>query len=283
MKKLKRKVNFDVCTICNHKCSFCSNPDPRTQKGQTSYVDFLTVMDNMTQYIEIYEMGLSAKGEVTINKDLSQIIQACKQRYQIPYVYFSTNGAKLDQRRMLNYLEAGLDSIKFSINAVDAQGYLAVHKADDFEAVIENLKQILILKNQHFPQLKVLISSVINLEKSKLEQVFQQLLGKHYELINGVSVYKITYTPKFDVINQNREITKKCGVPFNEIYINSDGSLGLCCKDYFDEVNFGSLLNQDFMQLYEGDVFSELRQQHFKSQFSDNHLCKNCLLYGEQP
>ena len=59
---MKKKVNFDVCTFCNHKCTFCSNADERTIKYQTSIEEFQKVMKNVMQYVEIDELGLSAKG-----------------------------------------------------------------------------------------------------------------------------------------------------------------------------------------------------------------------------
>lgn len=279
--KLKRKVSFDVCTFCNHRCTFCSNSDPRTVKSQTTLHDFVVVMKNMTQYVEVTEMGLSAKGEVLINKELAAIVAACKNDFNIPYVYFSTNGAMLGPEKALELLDAGIDSIKFSINAVDATTYKSVHLADDFDLVIQNLNHLLELKQKKFPRLKVMISSVINMNEAELEKAFRGIYGENVGLIDKIMVYPVSYTPKFDWVETDQPITKKCLVPFKEIYINSDGTLGLCCKDYFDVVNFGSLLEHDFMEVYNSEGFKEMRTMHETGVFPAGHLCKNCLLYGD--
>ncbi len=279
--KLKRKVSFDVCTFCNHRCTFCSNSDPRTVKSQTTLHDFVAVMKNMTHYIDVTEMGLSAKGEVLINKDLAAIVAACKNDFNIPYVYFSTNGAMLGAEKALELLEAGIDSIKFSINAVDAATYKAVHQADDFHLVIENFNHLLELKKERFPRLKVMISSVIDMGEKELKEAFRKIFADNFGLIDKIVVYPVSYTPKFERIETDQPVTKKCSVPFKEIYINSDGSLGLCCKDYFDAVNFGSLLEHDFMEVYNSEGFKEIRTMHETGVFPDGHLCKNCLLYGD--
>ena len=50
--------------------------------------------------------------------------------------------------------------------------------------------------------------------------------------------------------------------------------------DYFGEINFGSLKENDFMDLYNSKEFTEIRKMHDKSKFPDNHLCKRCLLYS---
>jgi len=280
MKKLKRKLNFDVCTFCNHKCTFCSNPDQRTIKSQVTLDQYIDVMDNVMRYIIIDEIGLSAKGEVLVNKDLSSIIKTTKDRYNIPYIYISSNGALMDRDRSIELIESGLDSTKFSINAVDKQSYHKVHQSDDFDIVIQNLKDLIDLKRTKYPTHKIFLSSVISMDEDLLKDKFKNILGEDYfSYIDGISVFQLTYTSKFETIESDKKITKGCKIPFTEIYINSDCSLGLCCKDYFDEINFGSLLTNDFLKLYKGKAYEDIRQMHIDKVFPNNHLCKNCLLF----
>ncbi|MEA3513207.1 MAG: radical SAM protein [Campylobacterota bacterium] len=280
IKKLKRKLNFDVSTFCNHKCTFCSNPDTRTIKSQVSYEQYIKVMDNVMQYIETNEIGLSAKGEVLINKDLASIIKVTKEKYSIPYIYISSNGALATKEKLSELLEAGLDSTKFSINAVTKEEYEKVHLSDDFELVIKNLKILIDLKRTKYPNHKIFLSSVIDMKKEQLIDHFKSILGEEdFALLNGIDIFTLDYTPKFEETKSTKKITKSCPIPFNEIYINSDCTLGLCCKDYFDEISFGSLLENDFLELYNSKECEDIRQMHIKKEFPDNHLCKNCLLY----
>jgi len=278
--KLKRKVNFDICTFCNHKCTFCSNSDERTLKDQVTLEDFKAVMNNITKYVDIDELGLSAKGEVLVNKEFVEIVKSCKDDFNIGYIYFSTNGALLDNKKAIELLEAGINSIKFSINALDEKSYVDVHQTDDFDKVIRNFQNLLHLKKTKYKDLKVTISSVIDMDKEKLSQKFKKLIGDNFELIDDIAVYAISYTPKMKSIGSDKKITKKCPIPFSDIYINSDSTLGFCCKDYFDEISFGSLLKNDFLELYNSKEYEDIREMHKKSEFPDNHLCKNCLLFG---
>jgi len=278
-KKMKKKLNFDVCTFCNHKCHFCSNSDARTIKYQTSADEFTQVMHNVLKYVTCDEIGLSAKGEVLVNKEFTQIVKICKEQFHIPYVYISSNGALMDENKAIEVIEAGLDSIKFSINALTCKEYEEVHKVDDFEKVIANFQTLLELKRTRYPHLKLFLSSVMDTTQEQLEEGFRTLFPKDFDLIDGISLYKLTYTPKFEKVDSSKQPSAKCSIPFRELYINSDGSLGLCCKDYFDEINFGSLLENDFMDVYNSQSFQEVREMHRKSEFPDGHLCKNCLLF----
>lgn len=195
--KMQKKINFDVCTFCNHACDFCSNPDKRTKKATTSLKDFITTMDNVMQYVETSEMGLSAKGEVCLNKELESIIKACKTRYKIPYVYISSNGALLNPARAKSLLESGLDSVKFSINAVDKEQYKQVHNRDDFDKVIENFKALIELKKSQYPHLRLFISSVLTSYNAKNpKEAFNKIFGKDAEFINAIWHYERSWTMK---------------------------------------------------------------------------------------
>jgi len=280
MKKMKKKVNFDICTFCNHKCSFCSNSDERTIKYKTSLEEFRVVMKNLLRYVEMEEIGLSAKGEVLVNQEFTQIVKACKEEFAIPYVYISSNGAMMTRNKAVELIEAGLDSIKFSINALNKEQYAKVHGVDDFQKVIANFKALIDLKRTRYPHLKIFLSSIIDEKREVIEKGFIALLSQEdFALLDGMSIYNITYTPKFEKVNKEEKITSKCSIPFRELYINSNGTLGLCCKDYFDEINFGSLIENDFLEVYNSQPFQEIRQMHKTGKFPDGHLCKNCLLY----
>lgn len=274
------KISFDVCTFCNHKCTFCSNADNRTIKDYVKRNDFIKVMDNIFKYITIEKLSLSAKGEVLLNKELEEIIKSTKKKYNLPYVYFSTNGLLLNQKRALSILKSGIDSIKFSINAFDKESYKRVHQKDDFDEVICNLKNLLLLKKEKYPHLKVFISAVNDMDEIAIKEIFQVLLEDLYIYVDGVIRYKLQFTAK----NTNKDNilidAQDCLIsPFKEIYINSDCTLGFCCKDYFDEINFGSLLEHDFMKLYNGVEYKKMRQRFLENNFEKDTLCYNCLVF----
>lgn len=277
------KVNFDVCTYCNHGCTFCSNADVKTLKDKVKYKDYVSVMDNLLKYVKISELALSAKGEVLMNNDLEKIIYQSKTIYKVPYVYFSTNGYYLDTKRAHSLLESGIDSIKFSINATNKEEYQKIHLKDDFDRVIKHLKYLIALKQSQYKSVKIFISIVTNDAKEDVIKAFRELLGD-LDAINDIFVYKLQYRPhqggieidtsKVIIDNSNCLIS-----PLKEVYINSDCSLGFCCLDYFDEINFGSLLENDFMKLYEGNEYKKMRQQFVDNNFEKGSLCYNCLAY----
>ncbi|WP_233706623.1 SPASM domain-containing protein [Helicobacter marmotae] len=51
----------------------------------------------------------------------------------------------------------------------------------------------------------------------------------------------------------------------------------MCCKDYFNSINFGSLLTHDFLELYTCKAFEDIRYMQKTGNFPPYHLCKQCL------
>ena len=64
-----------------------------------------------------------------------QFVKKAKQ-LGIKRVYITTNGALANIEKVTKCIDAGLDSIKFSINASNREEYKTVHGYDDFDKVI---------------------------------------------------------------------------------------------------------------------------------------------------
>lgn len=248
-----------------------------------AFNDFVNVMDNVLQHVSTNEIGLSAKGEVCINNDLTAIIHHAKHIYNIPYIYISTNGSLLTDTLAKEIIDAGIDSIKFSINAFNRSNYRKVHGKDDFDIVIQNFINLLRLKKEKHQKLKLMVSFVENdfCLTNPIDE-FKKIFRDHFQYIDSIKIYKqqkpqkmlsdATHTRIFETWNK-----PLCRIPFDEIWINADCSLVACCKDYFDSINYGSLLENDYLELYQGEKFKNLMFMLNTGNFPKGHICKMCL------
>lgn len=280
--RLDKKVNFDICAYYKDENIDSPSSGSRIMRHETSLSDFKNVVKNIVKYVHITELVLSSKGEVLDNKEFEEIVKSSKKDFTISDITFRTNGVLLTQDRAIKIIEAGANSIEFSINAVDKTTYRNVHFSNDFDIVIENFKKLLELKKEKYPKLEVSISSLINIDEDVIQDKFRGLIGENFKLIDRISVQVPLDTLKTSEVYLKSQPTEKCYIPFNELYINSDGSLGLYCKDNADSISFGNLKVNDYIGIYNSREFKSLREMHNKSEFSDEHLCKKCLLYGDQ-
>ena len=139
---------LELTNACNHKCLFCAH-----RKSDRPIVnmdkDFAIRMLEEGYDMGIKEVGLFLVGESFIYPYLVDIIEKAK-RIGYTYVYCTTNGVLASPNMLKAIIRAGVDSIKFSINATDSSKYKVVHGKDDFDEVIPALDEIKITNEDSF-------------------------------------------------------------------------------------------------------------------------------------
>lgn len=91
------------------------------------------------------EVGFYLTGEPLLSSDLEYYVGLCKQ-IGFEYIYITTNGVFAEKERIRKLCEAGLSSLKFSINAATRETYRFIHGRDDFDKVCRNVVDIHNLK-----------------------------------------------------------------------------------------------------------------------------------------
>lgn len=273
------KANIDTCTVCNHICVFCPNQDARTPKNILPAEDFRTILADLTAHAQLDELGLSAKGEPLLNPQLGDIIRIAKEEFRIPYVYISTNGSLLSKSILQSLLDAGLDSIKFSINAFDRESYLKIHGKDHFDRVMANLSHAIDMMEEY--KFNLLTSSVTDLLEEEIKKCFQEHIGDKVNRIKFILRYNTDFRPHEESEREEGLEYPACPYLFNEVYVDSNGDLRACCIDYFNVLNFGSLKETPIKDRWHSSQFEKLRKLHIEKTLPNNHLCYRCLTYEQ--
>ena len=142
--KIPKNALIELTNGCNHSCIFCYNPE---MKRKIDHLDFDTYKKFLKNALKegLEEIGLYSTGEPFMTKNLDRYIYEAKQ-IGIRRVYITTNGSLASIDKVKKCLDAGLDSIKFSINAGSRETYKLIHGKDDFEKVIKILMIFLLIK-----------------------------------------------------------------------------------------------------------------------------------------
>ena len=75
----------------------------------------------------------------------------------------------------------------------------------------------------------------------------------------------------------------KCFNPTEEVIIDYQGNVILCCNDYLGSINFGNLKNNSFAEIWRNESFSRIRRELRKGIFQLN-ICRECVgLAPEKP
>lgn len=228
----------------------------------------------------VKEIGFYLIGEPFCNNDLPEYISYCKKT-GFSYIYLTTNGALATPDKMLKVIDAGLDSIKFSINAATESSYKHIHGKDDFSTVKSNLIWLREYLDKSDKTLKTFISFVKNNfnkgEIDLLHSQFEKLVDKIYVFDcqnQGGNMSRLVESGVVDTLLPGA--SAPCDMVFNRLHVTAEGFLDACCVDADGDLVIADLHKTSLVAAWNSDIFKKLRRQHLSGHF-ENILCKNCI------
>ena len=271
---IPKSVKIEITSRCNYNCEYCGVKDSKREKKD---IDSGLMRELIFECClnDIQEIGFFLLGEPLLNPKLCDYISYAKSLEMRTFV--TTNGSLCDVKMFSRLQEAGLDSLKFSINAMSPLEYEKVHGVDNLDKVCNYLMDC----NEIATTTKLSVSTIWNKEHENEMWAFDEML----ELV-GIEQY---YLPLY---NQGGHTKGKlygnigrldnpvkpdpCWNLFTQAHINVDGCMTACCFDHTGDFIVGDLNKVSFEEAWHSDKFQKLREQHLNGELSDS-LCAKCL------
>lgn len=76
------------------------------------------------------------------------------------------------------------------------------------------------------------------------------------------------------------EAHSACNLPFTQLIIRPDGTLGKCCNDPLCDIVLGNLNNQTLVQAWYGKAYQELRKEMYYNGRNKISGCEHCDIFG---
>jgi MoaA/NifB/PqqE/SkfB family radical SAM enzyme len=164
---LPTQIYLEVTNRCNSLCVSC----PLTYdhflrfepKHHLSWAQFRRVVDQLPS---IERAVLHGIGEPLLNPELPRFVAHLKARGA--HVLFNTNGVLLDERRGDALVEAGLDELRVSLDAVTPELYRTLRGIDKLPQILANLRNFL---DRHRSQARPRVSLWMVGMQENLEQL----------------------------------------------------------------------------------------------------------------
>lgn len=276
----------ELSNRCNHACVFCANPRMQRKHGVLDIGVFERFVQEASAH-GLEEIGLYTTGEPFFTKGLDRYVAIAK-RAGIRYIFLTTNGALATPDRVVPVIEAGLSSIKFSVNAGSRETYKLVHGHDDFETVLENIRFIARYRQDHAPHLRLLascvVTKVIEQEKAHVKELLLPLVddlvfvgvdGQSGQALDQLVTLESTMSPPVPSLGK----AQPCAMLWNRVHVTCEGYLTLCCVDYENALTYADLnVPGGLLDAWNNITITRMRARH-KSQDLKGTLCHNCL-YG---
>lgn len=294
-----KSVKIELTGRCNFRCGFCAL---RTRPEQpTSNMDwgFYTRIVREMREAGVEELGVFFLGESFMAPQLLvDSIHYAKKVAGFPYVFLTTNGSLATPRWIQACIEAGLDSLKWSLNNADEEQFEQVTgvRGSFWHKILDNIRTAKPIRDKIEQQTGhrcgLYASSIMydGQQLEKMEQLVAQImpfLDQHYWLplysMGSLATQReqeLGYRPIAG--NQGRIGALREPLPcwslFTEGHITSRGMLSACCFDANEQWTMADLNKVPFMQGWHSPEFQQLREVHLKRDVHGT-ICEECVAY----
>jgi organic radical activating enzyme len=295
-----KSVKVELSGRCNYRCGFCAL---RTREAQPHTDMPWPLFERLAREMRaagVEELGLFFLGESFSNPALLVPAIALAKALGFPYVFLTTNGSLAQPALVRECIEAGLDSLKFSVNAADEAQFKEVMQVKGalYHRAIENLRSAREIRDEveartgHRCGLFASSIRYDGAQQAKMEAMLAEhvlpFVDEHYWLpLYSMGAFatareeELGYRPIAG--NQGRlgglRDPLPCWSAFTEGHITSSGKLSACCFDAGGAWEMADLNAVPFMDGWNSAAFQALRAAHLKKDVSGT-ICEDCVAYA---
>lgn len=203
------------------------------------------------------------------------------------HIEIVSNASLLTKEFGRKIVEAGLDRIRISIEAVDEQGYFDIAGVKlNWDEFLENLEFFYKNKGNCEVYIKTVDAAVNTEEKiSKFYSTFENICDK-------ISIeHVIPIWAGYDKINHDFDINsseglhgdrirevKICPFPFYSFVVNPDGEVTVCCNDWKRGITIGNVIEESLYSIWNGNKYHNFLKGMLEKGRKDNHsTCATCV------
>jgi radical SAM protein with 4Fe4S-binding SPASM domain len=282
-------LDIETTNICNLECTMCSRT---IQIADGTYSDigimpmdvYKKIIDEGSKY-KLPSIKLNYLGEPLADKYIVERIRYAKEKGVID-VMFNTNASLLDEETSHQILDAGLDSIYFSVDGISAETFNKIRIGTNYETVLKNIKNFMKIKNDgdyKHVQTRVSMTVLPGMEK-EMEDFAKFWLpivgqvgygewvdatgkGTKIEVSNATVTTNYAYNPDF-----------VCAQPFQRMFIMWDGTCTPCCPDVARKYVTGNVNNLTVKEIWEGPQYQKMREAQTSGNYFNIDICKECYI-----
>lgn len=283
-------MHIDVCSVCNFKCTFCfhSLDTHKLKKSgfNPSIMDFDLFKDCIDKIKEfpdkLKRLCLIRHGEALLNKKLPRMIEYAKRQNIADKINISTNGSLLSPEINKRLIEAGLDEMLVSVEALSEKKYRNLCKVElNYNNFIENIANYYQHKGNAHLYIKIVDVGLAPNEGQKFHEIFDPICD-HASIENIVPCFRdVDYSNikndyNLNIIGNTFTDIQICPQPFFQLHIYPNGNISVCNSDYNEKIIMGNVIKDSLVEVWNGKKWHDFRKMHIKGLRFNHPYCKLC-------
>ena len=286
-------ICVDPCSYCNITCQYCVHYDIKHDKVAASRFGLQMmslelakkIVDDLSEFqSNIKELAWYGWGEPLLNPSIDKMVEYCRKSGKVDRTAIITNGIALTNDLSDKLIEAGLQRINFSIQGIDADGYLKVcDKRIDFDSFVSQIRYMYEHKDSNLVMYVKIGDSLLKKTEDK-----QRFIDIFSEICDEIMIEKIVNVRDDAISNINIEKADRgifgqelkernvCPMLFFRMFVCPDGTCVSCNADWYREQIIGDVSRESLRDIWHGNKMKQLQRQHLLGKRKDISLCGKC-------
>lgn len=274
-------LDIEVCGVCNLKCEFCFQNDMIEHAlGLMDFDLFKKIIDEGATK-GLCAVKLQIRGESFLHPGLFEFIKYAKLR-GILDVQITTNGTRLDQKRIDEILTSGLDLIIFSVDSHHGESFRNRNKKKTYSGIEEAIQRLLEeRRNRGFMLPKIRLQASLPDPTTDELRKTESYLRSKFPLADIVVVHRIhdfrENVDGYPDLHVNYDMNP-CEYVMQRLAIFWDGRVTTCCFDYNARFAMGNSKTESVADIWNSEKMNDFRRQHLRGERKEMDICKHCIV-----
>lgn len=276
-------LDIEPTNACNLECPMCprtvllkdENKNSEFHIGSMGMETFKRIIDEAVD-IGVYSVKLNWLGEPLVHSNIVDMVAYAKEKGIID-VMFNTNGVLLTENISRRLIEAGLDKLFFSFDSPLKEKYEQIRVGAKFEDTLNNIIRFVKIRTEMGRISPLTRVSMVLMESNKGE--YDEYVKIFKDIVDTVA-----YVEYREPIGHETEETKvyeqgfACSQLWQRMFIAWDGEVVPCCVDSQREMVMGNIQKDSIKDIWNNQIYSNIRKLHKNGMFSKADLCRKCSL-----
>ncbi len=268
-----RYIQIESILGCDAECPFCPQKTIDRKPVVMSESTWRKIIDDTRGLGITYRPFL--QNEALIDKRLPEIIRYIKED-PTARAEINTNGSLLDEKRGAALIEAGIDLVRFSIDAFSRETFAACRVGLDYDRVVENTSRFIEAAARTRGRVVTEVR-MIDMESTKHEQrAFVEYWGARADRALIVPLYHWPWDEGVEMIR------KPCLKMREEMFFYTDGRAVLCCWDIAGRAVIGDVTRESVLDIWNGETRRSYAGFLSRGERDRILLCSRCDAYRDR-
>lgn len=270
-------ILIELVSSCNLKCPFCFQSDKSfTRKPYMGVIDleFFKNIINQADDLGVGAITLGSRGEPTMHKKFSEMLNFISNKKNILEVKLNTNGSRLTDQMCHSILSNNLTQVVISSDHYIKEDYERLRLGSNFEKVVANVDMLFKIRAEYYPNsiTEIRVSGVDN-DKNLDREKFKNFWIKRCDHVSAS--YPLE---RWDTYNNtpHPEINDPCENLWDRMYVWFDGKVNPCDADYKSLLSYGNAKDTTIHELWNNKFIKKNREIHLSNKRCNINPCDRC-------